>query len=206
MIVIPERSRALIVVVMRRRGARQPAGSVACLEHGPEGVVPRAHRRIAVRDVRGVREEPRFRVAITLLARVRTMDVRHPRHRARVGILAGAVHVAPPEFARGVGPVQGLVDRQQVRQVAALAVDELVPPLNASGAVRSRLDCEGRRERASGVVDRTETPHRRLRQWRRQDRLPQLADGDAIDVHLAARARGGHCRRHHERRYEPGDL
>ena len=74
----------------------------------------------------------------------------------------------PARAAGRVGPVQRRVDRQQVRQVVAVGIHQLVDPLDADGPLPLRLDRERRRvveQQASlaGGRDRAVAPDGRRR-------------------------------------------
>ena len=154
----PEGPGALLIVVVRHCRARLPRHAVSRLEQAPEGVVPGPDGRIPGRNVRGVREEPRFRVAVALLRDMRTVHVRDPGHRPGVRQLTGAVHVASGHTSRRISPVQRLIDGQEMWQVMSSAVDEIVTPLDTHRPVRDGLEGERRREEAIPVVDHSESP------------------------------------------------
>ena len=103
--------------------------------------------------------------------------------------------VTPGGAAGRVGPVQRRVDRQQVGQVVAVGVDQVVDPLDPHRPVVLGLDGQRR-----GVVqqqapvalggDRAVAPHGRLRHPGRQDLLGELLHRDLVVVDpLAARHR-----------------
>ena len=148
-VVIPGRARALAVRVLahgrpplpRARSWRADAlpGCLAGKEAVPRPFtcVPRGH-------IGGIGQVPRLGVAIALVAyRNGAVHVRDERYGPGVGpgvSLEGRAPVAPVDSTRRVGPVQRRVDGQQVRQVVAVCVHELVDPLDAHGRSRLRLD------------------------------------------------------------------
>ena len=123
--------------------------------------------------------------------------------------------VAPVDAAGRVRPVERRIDRQEVRQVVAVGVHQLVDPLDLDRAPELRLDRERGcvvEEQAAGDagLDGPVAPDRRGGQAGRQDLLRELAHRDLVDVaHLAAlhllRAGAGHDRRDEQRRHELGD-
>src|SRR4030095_8009141 len=95
-----------------------------------EELVPGALGRVAGRYVGGGRQVPRLGVAVAVVADAdRTVHVGDDRHRTRVPARVfgerGRV-ITPGHSAGRVRPVQRLVHREQVRQVAPVCVDQLV--------------------------------------------------------------------------------
>jgi hypothetical protein len=189
--VVPDRPGSVLVRVLERREARPPVdavrgGGLACEEPVP-GAVP----RIAVRDVVCRRHVPPFRVAVAVVRDAdRPVHMRDDRDRPGVGagrLRKGRSAVPADGASRRVGPVQRRVDREQMGQVAAVVVHELVDPLDADRPVPLGLD----RERGSVVQEQAAlalrgfppvAPHRRRRQTRREDLLRELPHRDLVVV------------------------
>src|SRR5215207_8244375 len=119
-VVVPERRGALVVVVLKDRAAGRPRLPECGLGLGPERFVQRSPPRVAGGDVARRGQVPGLRVAVVLLGAVPAVQVRHDRHRPRVGRLIAAMLVAAGGAPGRVGPVQGLVDGQQVRPEVAV--------------------------------------------------------------------------------------
>ncbi len=117
------------------------------------------------------------------------------RYQASANPSLSSAHVPPGRSAGRVGPVQGGVDRQQVRQVAAVAVDQVVDPLHADRPVAPGLDGERRIVERPAVGGRAVAPHRGGGHAGRQDLLAELAHSDRVPVDGLARQPGE--RRHH---------
>ena len=161
---------------------------------------------------------PGFRVAVAVVGHADgAVHVRDDRHRAcvRAGCL-GERRAAVPTgcAARWVGPVQGLVDGKQMREVLPAPVDEVVDPLHTDRPVPRRLD----RERGSVVDeqpavvlrrDRAVPPDRGLGEACGENLLPDLPHRDLVVVEglaarLSDRGRSGHDRRDQHRCGELG--
>ena len=157
--------------------------------------------------LRAAGKVPGLREAVGLLPAVPAVEVGHDRHRPAVWRLIGAMVVAPGVAAGRIGPVQRLVDGQQVRQEPALCVHQAVDPLDPDRPAPARLDGERRVVERARVVDRPIAPHRGRRQAhaRRQDALAELTHSDleVLDAPVAPprdRARPRHGRGNHQRR------
>ena len=195
----------------RRR--RSLAAALPC-----EEVVPGALGGVAGRDVVGRRQVPRLGVAVALVAdadrAVHVGDHRAPGRCTRPGVVGERrARVAAGRAARRVGPVQRRVDRQQVRQVVAVGVLQVVDPLHPHRRVppaprwsaTARCGCSrplllGRRH---GAV----APDRGRRAARGQDLLRELPHRDLVVVDLLAAlgvdgAGLGHHRRDQQRGHE----
>ena len=104
-----------------------------------------------------------------------TVDVGDHGHRSHVRsrcrVERGASVAALPA-ARGIGPVQGRIDGEQVRQEIALAIDQFVAPLDAHLSVPIGLDGERRVIEGAAFgdsawkIDGTVAPHRGFGMWR----------------------------------------
>src|SRR5438045_2968372 len=94
MIVVPERRRALIVLISKRRGSGLPIDVPGGYGLRPEIVVPRAHRRKARGNILRGWKKPGFGIAVAFFGAVMSMQVRDERHRTAVGRRVEAVHVA----------------------------------------------------------------------------------------------------------------
>jgi hypothetical protein len=113
--------------------------------------------------------------------------------------------ISPSCSAGRVRPVQCLVDRQQVRQVVPVRVDQLVDPLDPDRPVPLGLD----RERGCMMkqdpllarrLDGSVSPYRRRRESGRQDLLLELPHRDLVGVgRFSTRQRHG-ARPRHDRR------
>src|SRR6266511_4928975 len=97
-------------------------------------LVPGPHLREAGVDVRGLGQEPGFRVAIALIAHTcRAVEVRDDRDRTRVragGAVEAGSAVPTGDPARRVRPVQGRIHGKEVREEVAVRVDQIVDPLD----------------------------------------------------------------------------
>ncbi len=204
---VPHRRRPLVVVVLEDRAPGCPRLPVQPLRLGPEPLVEGANASEARRDVTGRRQIPGLRETVALLARVPPMQVRHDRYRPRVPGRIGAVRVRSVRTAGGIGPVQSLVDRQQMRQVVPVRVHEPVDPLDPHRLAPAGLDREGGVIEGAWVVGRAVAPDgRRQAHGRGQDVLLELAYGDlvVVDALRPRRRKPGaarHRRRDHQRRH-----
>jgi hypothetical protein len=134
------------------------------------------------------------------------VQVGHDRHGAGVGTgcgVEGRAAVAVRGAAGWVGPVQRLIYRQQVGQVVAAGVLEVVDPLDAHRPLPGGLDGERGRvveqqPPTAGRLDRPIAPHGRGWVRRRQDLLGELLHGDLVVVGwFAARHGDRRCPGHH---------
>jgi len=133
-------------------------------------------------------------------------------HRDGTGVGAGSAgkdrpHIALGYAPRRVGPVQRRVYWQQVRQVVAVRVHQLIDPLHAHRRIPVRLDGERRRVveqqpplacRANGAV----TPDGRGGQPGRQDLLLELPHRDFVVIRVLAALDLDRARLRHDRRDE----
>ena len=204
---VPHRGRPLVVVVLKHRAAGRPRLAERPLRLRLEPAVVRSSPRVARRDVARMGQVPGLGEAVELLAAVSAVEVRHDRHRPRVGRVVAAVPVATAGASGRVGPVKRLVDRQQVRSELAVWLDQLVYPLDPHWLAPPRLDRESRVVERSGVIHRAVAPDRgRLQPHaRRQDLLAELAHADPVVVDAPALpsvrlAAARHRRRDHQRR------
>jgi hypothetical protein len=101
--------------------------------------------------------------------------------------------------------MERLIDRQQMRQVVSVRVDEVVDPLDAHGLPPRRLDRERRVVKAGRMVHRAVTPDcRRQPHAVRKNVLPELTYGDLVVIDTLPRLhrhlrRTRHRRRNHQR-------
>src|SRR5262245_37757996 len=65
------------------------------------------------------------------------MQMRDDRHRATIRLRIVSRHVASRETTRWISPVDGLVDRQEMRQEPATTIDQLIHPGGADLSMRS---------------------------------------------------------------------
>ena len=144
-VVVPERRRRLGVGV-REVGVAQVAGIRArgVVEEGAGGGKP-------PRDVPRFRQPPGLRIAVALRTHVRTVHMGDDRDRPPIGPrkVPGAIGSADAVLAElgRIRPVNGLIDRQEVAQIPAPLVDQVVDPADVDLLVRLRLDG------ISGVVE-----------------------------------------------------
>ena len=146
MIVVPDRRRAVVIGILERGEARSPHLTIIGVRLSLEEVVPRALGRIACGDVGCRRQVPGLGVAVALVADAYgAVDMRDDRDRTCVWTgsrLERRARVSIHRAARGVCPVQGLIHGQQVRQIIAIRVHQLVDPFDACGPVPLRFDGE----------------------------------------------------------------
>mmetsp|Transcript_1205 Transcript_1205/g.4119 ORF Transcript_1205/g.4119 Transcript_1205/m.4119 type:complete len:480 (-) Transcript_1205:23-1462(-) len=143
-VVVPQRRRGLVVLVLKASHARLPVGLGAELVHQRTPL----HEAL---QVARCRQPPCIRVAVAVRLRVRSVDVHNHRHRPHVrlgqfGILlvrGPAVRLASgPLFARDlprICPVQRLVDGHDVGDVVAGRPPGL-PPLALPGILHEVVD------------------------------------------------------------------
>src|SRR5215217_394837 len=120
--------------VVEDREPLAPGDAELGLRLAGEEVVPGALGGVATGDVAGGGQEPGLGVAVALVADPgRAVQVGHDRHRTGVATRRGGERrprVAAVDPAGRVGPVQGLIDGQQVRQVVAVDIHQLVDSLD----------------------------------------------------------------------------
>ena len=206
-VVVPQRGGPLVVVVVEGGRPGRPAAAVRVLELVVEFVVAGPEAGEAGRDVPGRRQVPRLRVPVAVRGGVRAVQVGDERDRA--GVPAGGTGEVRPvvpavQPTARVGPVQRRVDRQQVLQVAALPVDELVDPGDPDRPVDPGLDGRRRAAERTGVARRPVAPDRGGRMVGRQDLLAELADRDHVLVEDPAHAGADHG--HGRRDRQPVDV
>jgi hypothetical protein len=191
-----------------------PRDAVAVRSLPREEVVPSAFARVSRRVVGRRRQVPGLGIPVAVIGHADgTVDMRDDRHRARVGAgsrVERGPHVAAFRPARRVRPVQRLVDREQVRQILPVVVDEVVDPLDSDGPIHLRLDRQRRRmvEQQAALARRlyrAVPPDRGHGVAPRQDLLLNLPHRDLVVVgRLAARHQDrpgpGHDRRDQQRR------
>lgn len=203
----PEGRCPLVVGVLEGRGTRIPLQAVRIGELVPELVVERAHGGESRRNVVRAWQVPRFRVAVALLGGMPTVQVRDDRYGAGVRTrrrCEGRPRIPPGISARRVRPVQGGVDRQQVREETALAVDEIVHPGDPDRPVYAGLDGERRVVERAVVPERAVSPQGGGRQSGRQYLLAELPDADDIRIDAVPLRVPG--LRHHRRDHQVGDV
>ncbi len=127
MVMVPDGRRGLGVLVTEIRRPGDGIGDVRL-------AVVRPLRGVAGRDVVGGREPPRLGVPVAVRLDVGAVDMGHDGHRSRIGrrnrrLAVGAVRVAHGAVGLGrVGPVHGLIDGEQLRQIIPACVDQAVDP------------------------------------------------------------------------------
>lgn len=204
-VVVPEGARPLVVGVLEGGRARRPAQPGPFGEPGPELAVRAAGHGHVGWEVPGHRQVPRLGVSVALLGAVRAVQMHHLGHRASIPLRAAVpppVAVPVRDATGRVGPVQGGVHRQQVRQVVTPVVDELVDPGHPHRAAHPGHDGGRGVAEAAGVGGGAVTPHGGARPRRRQDLLAKLSYRDLVRVALRI---GGH-RRHGRGDPQRGDV
>ena len=218
-VVVPDRRGAIVVRILEGCVAGAPEEDTVLEERLlAEEVEPRPFSRVPSGDVPRVGQVPGLRVTVALVAdangAVHMGDHRNGADVSAGRRLPGEVRtcVAPHGATRWVGPVQGLVDRQEVRQIVAARIPQVVDPHDACRAAGLGLDGErGRVVQEQALVargpHRAVAPHRRLRVAGRQDLLRELLHRDlvVVDVPEAGteeRGRLRHDRRDEQRRHE----
>ena len=211
---VPQRGGPLVVRVLEHGRAGLPGLALPGLGLLLELLVERAAGGVAGRDVVGRRQVPGLRIAVAVLGGVSSVHVRHDRHGPGVGHPVHPVRVGAARAAGRVGPVQRLVDGEEVRQVVTALVHQAVDPLHAHRPVLLGLDRQGRVVERPALGDRPGVDHGAvaphggrpdgvgLRPAHREDVLLELLDRDLVVVdplalgvdHLRAR----HGRRDHQ--------
>ena len=134
MVVIPERGRAVVIRVLESGIARAPGRSIACCCLAGKELIPGAFGGVAHRSITGGRQVPCLGVAVALVAHAhRAVHMGDDGHGASVwfGSLGeGWARVAPCYAAGRVGPVQRRINGQQMGQVIAVCILQLVDPLD----------------------------------------------------------------------------
>jgi hypothetical protein len=210
-VVEPQRGGALVVLVLEHCGPRWPGLVPLGLGLGLELLVETADPRVAGRDVVREGQVPGLGVPVALLGIVAAMQVANYRNRPGVGTGGRGerrMHVPSIRPAGRVGPVQGGIDRQQVRQIAPTAIDQAVDPGHADRPIGPRLDSERGVVEGPAMHSRAVAPHCGGRHARRQDLLPELADCDGVSIDTAVphAAERRHGRWDHEWCDVLGDL
>jgi hypothetical protein len=168
-------------------------------------VVPRAGPGKILRDVAGGRQIPRFGVAVAVVRHVSAVQVRDDWNRTRVRRRIMAVHVPAHRSSGRIRPVKCLVHWQQVRQVVAVGVDQLIDPFHARAPIRSRFDRERRITKRAAIAERAVSPDGCLRKRRREDLLIELSHTDRVVVRRRVAAGERHRRWNRQRPYETWD-
>ena len=125
-------------------------------------------------------------MAVALFARVPAVQVRDSGHRAHVGRLRRTAAIPTQKTTGWVGPVQCLIDGEQVRQETAVSVHEVVDPSGADRHVVPGLDGGARVAEAARVPHGAIAPHGGLWVGRREDLLLELAHGDLVVIDAMA--------------------
>ena len=214
-IVVPDGRRPLIVGILGGREARPPRRAEPRGRLAGEELVPGALGRVADGDVTGSRQIPGLRVPVALVAHPDgAVHVRDHRHGAAVGargLVEGGSRVAVLLASGWIRPVQRGVDRQQMGQVVALIVEQVVDPLDPHRPIPSRFDRErgrvveqqpARAVRSHGTV----APYGGRRQAGREDLLRELPHRDLVVVDVLAAAGHESVRLRHDRRDEERRL
>jgi len=237
-VVVPDRRGPVLVRILGDGEARAPGDAEPARGPAGEEVVPRARAGVAA-EVGGRGQVPGLRVPVALVADadrpVHVGDHRHGppvagvlRGRVEVGIRRGGGHVGAPGQVglrvgalaaqlAGIRPVERRVHREEVRQVVAIGVHELVDPLDPDRGADLGVDGEGRsvEQPLQGLTlavsgDRPVAPHGGLRTARGQHLLVELPDGDLVVVDVAPAghdaARPRHDGRNEQRSGELLDL
>src|SRR5512132_3305424 len=122
MVVIPERPRSLVVLVLERCCAGLPGHVELIPEFHHEEIVPGALCGEAARNVVCRGQEPSFGKAITLLCVMPAVQMGHDWNRTGIRprcACEGRVHISTSGAPWWVRPVERRVDRQEVRNLAS---------------------------------------------------------------------------------------
>ena len=181
---VPHGRGALVVVVLKDRATRCPRLAQRPLCVCLEAPVDRAPPGVARWDVPGGGQVPRLGVSVAPVGGVAAVEMSHDGDGARIGRLIAAVLVATLGAPGRIGPVQRLIDGEQVWAEVPARLDEAVDPLDAHRTAPVGLDRERRVVERAGMVHRPVTPDRCRPQPHavRQDPLPELPHCDLVVV------------------------
>ncbi len=142
MVVVPQGGCRLVIRIGE-------IGIAHCAVVGTADVIEQpAARGVPRRQVVGRRQPPGLRVAVAFRSDMRTVYMGDDGHGTLVAVLVGSRAIGPgrplPALLRRVRPVHRLVDRQQMIEVVAVLIHQVVDPAHVDRGIRCSLDGVGR--------------------------------------------------------------